>query len=167
MSKQFSCLVSTILPRNDVWELFSDIDNWPKVSDVYADLQWSGPPWTPGSRVLGWIQYPHPLTFRYVLERCESASRVSYLDNSGAAGSATHRDIRFEERQGRTWIQVDVYAVGEPCFAIAGGSLGFLRMLTERWFQDFARFCNGQADTDDCSRAHTLGMASSCSAASN
>jgi hypothetical protein len=145
MCQQLSYSVSTVLPRDRVWELFAHIENWLKVSDVYNDLRWSGFPWTVQSCILGSIHYPHPLPLRYVIEKCEPASLVSYLAHGREGGFATHRNIRFERRQGRTWVEVDGYAVGEPSFAIAGGSYGFLTMLTERWFSDFARFCDDHA----------------------
>ena len=146
MCQHFSYSVSTVLPRDRVWELFADIENWPRFSDVYDTLKWSGSPWTPGSALLGSIHYPHPLPFRYVLEICEPGSLLTYVAHSTAAGFATHRTVRFDELHGRTWMQVDSYIVGEPGFAIAGGGYGFLKLLTERWFQGFARFCDKHAD---------------------
>ena len=146
MCEHFSYSVSTVLPRDRVWELFADIDNWPKVSDVYDILKWSGSPWTPGSSVVGSIHYPQHLGLRYALETCEPASLLTYVAHSNAAGFATHRSIRFDEVHGRTWIQVDSYIVGEPTFTVAGGGYGFLKLLTERWFEGFARFCDKHAD---------------------
>jgi hypothetical protein len=145
MCQQFLYSVSTVLPRDRVWGLFADIENWPKVSDVYNDLRWSGFPWTTHGCILGSIRYPHPLPLRYVIEKCEPGLLISYLAHSSEGGFATHRTIRFEQRHGRTWIEVDSYAAGEPRFLIAGGSYGFLTMLTERWFPDFARFCDNHA----------------------
>jgi hypothetical protein len=145
MCQQFLYSVSTVLPLDRVWGLFADIENWPKVSDVYDDLRWSGFPWTPHSCIHGSIHFPHPLPLRYVMEKCEPGLLVSYLAHSTQGGFATHRTVRFEERRGRTWIEVNGYVVGEPRFAIAGGGYGFLKMLTERWFADFARFCDNYA----------------------
>ena len=158
MYRQLSYSVSTVLPRDRVWELFAEIENWPKVSDVYNDLRWSGFPWTRHSCILGSIHYPHPLPLRYVVEMCEPGSLVRYLAHGTEGGFATHRTIRFEQRQGRTWIEVDSYAAGEPTFAIAGGSYGFLKMLTERWFPDFARFCDSHACDLEKAPAHSFRM---------
>jgi hypothetical protein len=161
MCPQLSYSVSTVLPRNRVWELFAEVENWPKVSDVYNELRWSGFPWTPHSCILGSIHYPHPLPLRYVVETCEPSSLVRYLAHGAMGGFATHRTIRFEQRQGRTWIEVDSYAAGEPTFAIAGGSYGFLKMLTERWFPDFAKFCDSYAYDLGKAPAHSFRMAHS------
>ena len=158
MYRQLSYSVSTVLPRDRVWELFAEIENWPKVSDVYNGLRWSGFPWTPHSCILGGIHYPHPLPLRYVIEMCEPSSLVRYLAHGTEGGFATHRTIRFEQRQGRTWIDVDSYAAGEPTFAIVGGSYGFLKMLTERWFPDFARFCDSYACDLEKAPAHSFRM---------
>jgi len=150
--------VSTVVPRDRVWEFFADIENWIKVSDVYEDLRWSGFPWTLHSCIIGKIHYPKPLPLRYVIEKCEPGSFVSYLAHTTDGGFATHRSIRFERRQGRTWIHVDSYAAGEPRFAIAGGSYGFLKLLTERWFPDFAKFCDNHLDDPGEAHGHSFGM---------
>ena len=147
MSEKFAYSVSTVLPRDRVWALFADIENWPKFSDVYHDVRWSGFPWEYGSFVLGTIHFPHPLPLRYVLETCQPGSLVSYVGYSTASGFATHRTITFEDQEGQTLIRVDSYIVGKPTFEIAGGGYGFLRMLTERWFRDFATFCDHHART--------------------
>src|ERR1051325_8893158 len=91
MCQQLSYSVSTVLARSRVWELFAKIENWSKVSDVYKDLTWSGLPWTPQSCILGSIQYPHPLPLRYVVEKCERGSLITYLAHSTQGGFATHR----------------------------------------------------------------------------
>ena len=43
-------------------------------------------------------------------------------------------------------IVVDSYIVGTPTFAVAGGGFGFVRMLTEKWFRDFAVYCDLEAE---------------------
>jgi hypothetical protein len=145
MCEHFSYSVSTGLALDRVWNLFEDIENWPKFSDVYDTLKWSGSPWTPGSVLVGSVHYPRPMIIRCVVETCEPASSVTYVAHSTAAGFATHRTIRFAELHGRTWIQVDSYMVGQPRFAVAEGGHGFLRVLTERWFEGFVRFCDKHA----------------------
>jgi len=159
MCRHLSYSVSTVLPCDRVWELFAEIQNWPKVSNVYNHLRWSGFPWTTNSCILGSICYPHPLPLRYVMEKCEPGSHISYVAHGIDGGFATHRAIRFEQRERRTWIQVTSYAAGEPSFAIAGGSYGFLKMLTERWFPDFARFCDSHAGVVGKISAHSFRMA--------
>ena len=37
---------------------------------------------------------------------------------------------------------MNAFAVGEPVFKVPEGSYGFLRALTEKWFQEFAAFCD-------------------------
>jgi hypothetical protein len=114
MSAKFSYSVSTVLSRDGTWKLFADIENWPKFSDVYNDLKWSGVPWTRGSWVLGSIHFPHPLPLRYVLETCQPGSLISYVAYSVDSGFATHRTVRFDQQQDHTLIQVDSYTIGTP-----------------------------------------------------
>ena len=144
---QFSYSVSTSLSRDRVWALFADIENWPKFSNVYDNLAWSGVPWQHGSGIEGTLHFPHSMPLRYVLETCQPGSVISYKAYSIEAGFATHRIVQFEQQQGRTLIKVDSYIVGTPTFAIAGGSYGFLRTLVETWFRDFASFCDNRVET--------------------
>jgi hypothetical protein len=68
---QFSYSVSTSLSRDRVWALFADIENWPKFSNVYDNLAWSGVPWQHGSGIVGTLHFPHSMPLRYVLETCQ------------------------------------------------------------------------------------------------
>lgn len=52
MSASFSYSVTTKVPRERVWSLLTDITNWPKFSDIYSDLHWSGTPWEIGSAIV-------------------------------------------------------------------------------------------------------------------
>jgi hypothetical protein len=100
MCRQLSYSVSTVLPRDRAWELFAEIENWPKISDVYNDLRWSGFPWTRHSCILGSIRYPHPLPLRYVIEKCEPASIIRYVAHGieGAHGLKSIRMLQVSQR---------------------------------------------------------------------
>jgi hypothetical protein len=54
----FSHSVVTTLPRDRVWSLFTDINNWPMFSDMYSDLRWDGTPWAEGSALVGQLNFP-------------------------------------------------------------------------------------------------------------
>lgn len=152
MCERFIYDVKTSLPRKLVWGLFSDIDNWPKLADLYQVARWSGFPWTPDSCIMGQIIYPSALPFRYVIEECEPGLRVSYLAHSAEAGFATHRTIQFQQQRDHTLIKTIAYGVGEPRIEIPGGTLGFIKLLTERWFPAFAAYCDQHVySTDKCS----------------
>lgn len=140
VSSSFSYSVTTKLPRDRVWKLLSDIDNWPRVADVYAHVHWQGAPWIPGSSVMAVLVYPIELSVQYLLERCEPPSQISYLAHSHEAGFASHRTIELAEVSAGTLVRVSSYVVGEP--ALAGGGPAFLKMLTQRWFDGFAHFCD-------------------------
>jgi hypothetical protein len=133
--------VSTVLDRNRVWSAFADIENWSKFSPIYSNLRWSGFPWQFGSSILGTIAYPRELTVRYALEHCDPAIRVSYIGHSSLAGFASHREIRFvDSEDGGTTLRVSYYVAGN------GNALGdgqsFVKTLLERWFREFAEYCD-------------------------
>ena len=138
----FSYSVVTKLPRGRVWSLLTDITNWSKFSDVYSDLHWDGTPWAEGSAIVGQLNYPIVVSGRYVIRKCEPPALIRYLSQTEDAGFATERTITLEQVAGGTLIRADAFVVGEP--EMAGGGSEFLRRLTTRWFEGFARFCDDQ-----------------------
>jgi hypothetical protein len=145
VSASFSYSVSTSLTRDRVWSLLTDITNWPKFSDMYSDLHWDGPPWAEGSAIVGQLNYPIVISGRYVIKRCDPPTLIRYLSQTEDAGFATERTITLEKLPEGTRIRADAYVVGTP--DMPGGASEFLRSLTTRWFDELARFCDGQADT--------------------
>jgi Polyketide cyclase / dehydrase and lipid transport len=141
MSAQLYCSVSTGLDREQVWSLFSDIENWHLCSDVYEGLRWEGSPWMTNASIVGRVRHNRNEKIRYVVERCQPARLVSYVGHSNASGFASHRTIRFVDRaEGGTLIEIDYYTMGTPKTAEAGAE--FVKWLTERWIYGFARFCS-------------------------
>jgi hypothetical protein len=145
MSQTFSYSVTTHLPRERVWQVLIDAHGWQRFSDIYGNLKWAGEPWVPGSCLLGTLTYPIPIKFRYLLKVCTPCTIIRYLADSPELGFANERTIRLNDLRGETLIQVDAYTVGTPVCKIPGGNLGFLKMLTERFFSHLAAFCDGQA----------------------
>ena len=142
MPASFSYSVATRLPRGQVWDLLTDVTNWPRFSDIYSDLHWEGEPWTAGSLLVGRINYPIVVSGQYVIRDCKPPELIRYLSQTQDAGFATERTIRLEQHAEGTRVRVDAYLVGEP--KMPGGGLEFLRGLTTRWFNEFASFCEDQ-----------------------
>lgn len=140
MPAQRYCSASTELDREHVWSLFSDIENWLVCSDVYERLEWQGSPWVTNASIVGRVRHNRNEKIRYVVEKCEPARLVSYVGHSNESGFASHRTIRFVDREeGGTLIEIHYYSVGSPDFAVAGEK--FVQWLTERWIDGFARLC--------------------------
>lgn len=146
MAVSFSHSVGTRLPRDRVWSLLTDINNWPMFSDMYSDLRWDGTPWAEGSALVGQLNFPIVVSGRYVIRKCNPPALIRYLSQTRDAGFATERTINLEELQNGTRIRVEAYVVGEP--EMPGGASEFLRSLTSRWFDEFARFCDNQVAAD-------------------
>ncbi len=142
MAASFSYSVITKLPRPQVWDLLTDIANWPKFSDMYSDLRWLGTPWAEGSSLVGQLNYPIVVSGRYIVRKCEPPSLIRYLSQTRDAGFATERTIRLDALQDGTLIRVEAFVVGTP--EMPGGAAEFLKKLTTRWFDEFAHFCDGQ-----------------------
>ena len=114
-------------------------------SDVYSNLRWVGFPWVEGSLIVGTLHYPIEISGQYVIKVCRPPELIRYLSQTLEAGFATERTIRLKELPEGTLIEVDAFIVGQP--QMPGGAPEFLRKLTTRWFEEFARFCDSQAQT--------------------
>jgi hypothetical protein len=140
MSSHLYCSVSTELDREYVWLLFSDIENWLQCSDVYEGLRWEGSPWVTDASIVGRVRHNRNEKIRYVVEKCEPSRLVSYVGHSYESGFASHRTIRFVDREeGGTLIEIEYYSVGSSDSAELGAK--FVKWLTERWIDGFAHFC--------------------------
>jgi hypothetical protein len=80
-----------------------------------------------------------------VIKKCDPPALIRYLSQTKDAGFATERTIILEQRMPGTLIRAEAYLVGEPQMPGVGSQ--FLKRLTTRWFAEFARFCDSQADT--------------------
>jgi uncharacterized protein YndB with AHSA1/START domain len=138
----FSYSVTTKLPRGRVWSLLTDITNWPRFSDMYSDLRWEGTPWAEGSAIVGQLNFPIVVSGRYVIRECNPPALIRYLSQTEDAGFATERTITLEQLVQGTLIRAEAFLVGEP--QMQGGGSEFLKRLTTRWFDEFARFCDNQ-----------------------
>jgi hypothetical protein len=111
--------------------------------------------------IVGRVRHNRKEKIRYVVEKCEPARLVSYVGHSNESGFASHRKIRFVDREeGGTLIEIHYYSVGSPDFAVAGEK--FVQWLTERWIDGFARFCEVHSGTHQALRCMGQGEDSSC-----
>lgn len=138
----FCYAVVTTLPRGRVWNLLTDITNWPKFSDIYSGLRWHGTPWAEGSAIVGQLNYPIVVAGRYEIRERNPPLLIRYLSQTKDAGFATERTITLEQLTNGTLIRADAYIVGKP--EMPGGASEFLKSLTTRWFDELARFCDNQ-----------------------
>jgi hypothetical protein len=144
MSARHLFSVSTALDRERVWALFSDIQNWVNCSDVYECLTWGGSPWAINSSIGGRVRHNRNERVRYVVERYEPGRLVTYIGHSDDSGFASHRTIRFLDREdGGTLIELQYFTVASPESSAVGEQ--FVRWLTERWIDGFARYCDAHA----------------------
>jgi hypothetical protein len=109
---------------------------------MYSDLRWDGTPWAEGSAIVGQLNYPIVVSGRYVIKECDPPALIRYLSQTQDAGFATERTITLEQLVQGTLIRAEAFLVGEP--QMQGGGSEFLKRLTTRWFDEFARFCDNE-----------------------
>ena len=95
------------------------------------------------------------IAFSLRSERIPAPTLIRYRAHGKQAGFASERVIELESISRGTLIKVSAFVVGEPVFSISGGSLGFLKMFTERWFQDFAILCDGRVAAKPVATDHS------------
>ena len=93
---------------------------------------------------MGTLRYPIEVSGHYEIKTCQPPTLIRYLSQTREAGFATERTLRLEETSPGTIIRVDSFVVGEP--KISGGAAEFLSKLSKRWIDDFAGFCDVQAE---------------------
>jgi hypothetical protein len=142
MAASISYSVTTGLPIGRVWGLLTDITNWPKFSDIYSDLRWEGEPWKEGSRLVVQINFPIVVSGRYTISVWAPIVLIRYVFEPGMCGFAMAKTIRLNRLVEETSIEVTAHLEGEV--EMAGGGSEFLRQLTMRWLDEFARFCDSQ-----------------------
>ena len=144
MLKTFSYSATTSLELDQTWELLADLANRKTCSDVYADVEWSGTPWKPGSCITGNLKYPVGMPFRYVLQTCQAPHQITYLAHGLDPAFTTHRIVQFdlESAEPGTSIKVTSYVLGEP--TTPGRRGNNLKAVTDRWLKGFVKFCNSR-----------------------
>ncbi len=145
MSPSFEFTVTTVLPVDAVWEIFSEVSNWPKIGDVYESVRWIGEPWEHGSRLRAQVHEPDPLEFLYIIKSCKPASEVRYIAQGEVLGFALERTTTFEAVANGTRIRTQAFCVGSSVRPLKSGSLGFMRDFTTRWYEQLAHYCDLQA----------------------
>ncbi len=141
---QCSYVTSTGLPRHRVWDLLTDIQTWPKLSNTCLSFRWVGEAWAPGSYLLNRVHDPAGMELSHVVRTCQAPALLRVLSYGGEFGFAVESTIQLDQIGDRTRIRVDAYAVGNPTCSLPGGVSSFLKRLAEQWCSDFARFCELQ-----------------------
>src|SRR5579859_1394508 len=78
----------------DVWHVFSQIEDWHKLTDVFGNAGWvEGTPWNAGSRFFLELLYPVKVDLEVLVVKCDAPSEVVFLPHGG--GYASQQWIRI------------------------------------------------------------------------
>jgi hypothetical protein len=142
MTLPFEYVVTSFLPREWVWKVFSDISLWPQISNVYVNVKWMGEPWKAGSRLRAEVRKPEPIEFQYTIESCTPGESVRYIAHGEVLGFAIARETVFESIEGGTVIRSRAYCVGSPTKQMKADASVFLKGFTTQWYDSLSRYCD-------------------------
>jgi hypothetical protein len=112
------------------WRVFSNVDLWPKFSDLYQSIRWQGQPWTPGSRLRVELREPIDAVADRVVTVCMPPHRVAWINH-----------LRGNTRVS-TWIEI----AGPGMTAQHGKEILVIEMAVRGWFDNFRAECDRAAE---------------------
>jgi len=123
------------------WKIFTDLKLWPGFCNIYGDMAWQGPPWTPGSRLRIELRLPVEATTNRVITVCTPPHQVAWINH--VRGTTMEQWVSFDPYQGggtrvSTWIEV----TGAELSVGGGNFLSFLRNVVATWYNNFALECD-------------------------
>jgi len=63
------------------WRVFTDWKHWPRISNRYHGIQWSGIPWSSGSRLRVHLLKPFKATVDRVITSCEPSQSLAWINH--------------------------------------------------------------------------------------
>lgn len=74
----------TVVTRADralAWKVFSNVDLWPRFSELYGDIRWLGEPWMAGSHMNIELKSPVGTVVDHVITVCAPPHLVAWIDH--------------------------------------------------------------------------------------
>ena len=140
---------SIVFTRADctrAWKIFSDWNLWHKFSNVYAtSIEWQGPPWEAGSRMMIDIVRPLAAKVDRVITISNPPRCVAWINH--VCGYTMEQWVVFDPHAGggtkiSTWIELT-----GPAMCHDGHDVKTLvEDFTDEWFHNFSLECNRMAN---------------------
>jgi hypothetical protein len=134
----------TVVTRADrelAWRVFSDVEMWPRFSDLYGDIRWLGEPWMAGSHMNIELKGPVGAVVDHVITVCTPPHLVAWIDH--IQGDTMEQWVHFRAMpSGGTEIHTWADLVGTTStlggLVVREGLTTFIR----NWYNRFSLECD-------------------------
>jgi hypothetical protein len=127
-------------PIEKVWRVFSDVEQWPRVTDAIEYGRWtSGSPWSVGATFEVRIRWPHPVTLSHVVMSYRPHTEMRFLIH--AIGIVIERLILLRQEQDQTVLTTQAAYIGVSTEPLPGDVGALIKQYDAKVFEDFKRAC--------------------------
>ncbi len=134
----------TVVTRADrelAWRVFSDVEMWPRFSDLYGEIRWLGEPWMAGSHMNIELKSPVGTVVDHVITVCTPPHLVAWIDH--IQGDTMEQWVHFRPvPTGGTEIHTWADLVGTTStlrgMVVREGLTTFIRT----WYNRFSEECD-------------------------
>lgn len=127
-------------PIEKVWRVFSEVEEWPKVTDAISYGHWtSEKPWHLGATFEVGIHWPHPARINHVVMSYRSYSEMRFLIH--AIGIVVERLITFQDAGDHVVLTTQAAYVGTSTEQLPADVGALIKEYDAKVFEDFKRAC--------------------------
>ncbi|SRR5581483_8930 len=122
------------------WEIFTDWENWHRISNRYGAIQWTGTPWATGSRIRVEIFRPFKATVDRVITVIEPGQCIAWINH--VLGYTMEQWVVFQPVFDGTRIATWLEFTG-PGPTIEGRLVHeMIQEYLQEWYEAFRRECD-------------------------
>jgi hypothetical protein len=123
-----------------VWQVFSEVERWPKVTDAIEFAHWTSPrPWLPGATFEVGIHWPHPVRLSHVVMSYRPYSEMRFLIH--AIGVVVERLIVLREEGDHILLTTQAAYIGTSTEQLPNEVGALIKEYDAKVFDDFKRAC--------------------------
>jgi hypothetical protein len=127
-------------PIEKVWRVFSEVEQWPRVTDAIEYGRWmSGSPWQVGSTFEVRIRWPHPVTLSHVVMSYRPLTDMRFLIH--AIGVVIERLIVLRPERDQTVLTTQAAYIGSSTEPLPDDVGALIKQYDAKVFEDFKRAC--------------------------
>ena len=127
------------------WKIFSDWHLWPKFSQVYGNpIEWHGPPWESGSRMIIDIVRPVPAKVDRVITVCTPPRCVAWINH--VHGYTMEQWVVFDPHASGAKVTTWIELTGPALCGEKHDMKKLMKTFIDEWFQNFSAECDRAAN---------------------
>ena len=130
-------------PIEKVWRVFSEVEQWPQVTDAIEYGHWTSPtPWQLGATFEVGIRWPHPTRVNHVVMSYRPYSEMRFLIH--AIGIVIERLITLREEGDHVILITHAAYIGTSTEQLPADVGALIKQYDAKVFADFKHACEGE-----------------------